>query len=88
MDRRTREELKESLKWIRWKKYRKNVKVVDSRIEYRAGKMIMVLTLRDDNKKLLKNVKIKKVMRSGTIIGTREIGDEYVNKRMGYRYER
>lgn len=87
MDRKTREELRESLKWIRWKKYLKKVKIVSSRVEYRGGNEFrLVVLLRDENRKIFKNVKIIRNLESGKIIGETELLTEYVNKRMGYSY--
>lgn len=86
MDRRTREELKESLKWIRWKKYLKKVKIIGSRVEYRGSEFRIVVLLRDDNKKIFKDVKMIRNLESGKITGETELLTEYVNKRMGYSY--
>lgn len=86
MDRETREELKESLKWIKWKKYLKKVSIVDSKVEYRDGQMRLVVTLRDNNRKIFKNVRIVKGLESGKLVGETDLMYEYVNKRMGYVY--
>ena len=86
MDRKTREELKESLKWIRWKKYLKKVKIVSSRVEYRGNEFRLVVLLKDENRKIFKAVKIIRNLESGKIIGETELLTEYVNKRMGYSY--
>lgn len=86
MDRRTREELKESLKWIRWKKYLKKVKIVGSEVEYRGNEFRLVVLLRDDNKKVFKNVRMIRNLESGKITGETDLLTEYVNKRMGYSY--
>ena len=86
MDRRTREELKESLKWIRWKKYFKKVSIVDSRVEYRGNEFRIVVLLRDENRKIFKDVKIIRNLESGKITGETDLLTEYVNKRMGYSY--
>lgn len=86
MDRRTREELRESLKWIRWKKYFKKVKIVGSRVEYRGNEFRLVVLLRDENRKIFKAVKMIRNLESGKITGETELLTEYVNKRMGYSY--
>ena len=86
MDRRTREELKESLKWIRWKKYLKKVKIVGSEVEYRGNEFRLVVLLRDDNRKIFKNVRMIRNLESGKITGETDLLTEYVNKRMGYSY--
>ena len=80
MNRRTREELKESLKWIRWKKYRKKVRMVELRFDIRE----VIIVLRDENKKWFKNVTIRKRMYENP--GIEKVIDEYVNKKMGYVY--
>ena len=80
MNRRTREELKESLKWIRWKKYRKKVSVVGSELKG----IEWVVTLRDDNKKIFKNVKIKTKLWYRNRI--ENIIKVYINKQLGYSY--
>lgn len=76
MDKKTREELKESLKWIRWKKYRKKVQLVSMQMEFRY----VVIVLRDDNKKWFKNVTIMKSMCENPCID--EVIDEYVSKKV------
>lgn len=76
MDKKTREELKESLKWIRWKKYRKKVQLVSMQMEFRY----VVIVLRDDNKKWFKNVTIRKRMCENP--GIDEVIDEYVSKKV------
>ena len=86
MDKRTREELRESLKWIRWKKYFKKVSIVGSRVEYRGNEFRLVVLLRDENRKIFKDVKIIRGLQSGKITGETELLTEYVNKRMGYSY--
>ena len=86
MDKRTREELRESLKWIRWKKYFKKVSIVGSRVEYRGDEFRLVVLLRDDNRKIFKDVKIIRNLESGNIIGETDLMYEYINKRMGYSY--
>lgn len=86
MDKKTREELRESLKWIRWKKYLKKVKIVGSRVEYRGNEFRLVVLLRDDNKKIFKDVKMIRNLESGKIVGETELLTKYVNERMGYSY--
>lgn len=86
MDKRTREELRESLKWIKWKKYFKKVSIVGSRVEYRKDEFRLVALLRDENRKIFKAVKIIRNLESGKITGETDLLTEYVNKRMGYSY--
>ena len=86
MNKKTREELRESLKWIRWKKYFKKVRIVGSRVEYRGNEFRLVVLLRDDNKKIFKNIRMIRNLESGKITGEAKLLTEYVNKRMGYSY--
>lgn len=81
MDKKTREELKESLKWIRWKKYRSKVEL----IEYKLGLSEVYITLRDNNKKIFKNVRI--THRLSELLTVDEIINRYVSERFGYKGE-
>lgn len=81
MDKKTREELKESLKWIRWKKYRSKVELT----EYKLGLSEVYITLRDNNKKIFKNVRI--THRLSELLTVDEIINRYVSERFGYKGE-